>query len=138
MQCLSTKYPYLPFQIYNINPEMSSISFIYYLDFEWNDINLKFHNLKNDDLNNSINNDYAQNKIWIPKLKFTTLSGILQDPKLLNSDINIREAFQKVECNIQSMSQCVSLNIIEAKLININQKEGTASCSSRVSQKNAS
>ena len=105
---------------------MSSISFIYYLDFEWNDINLKFHNLKNDDFNNSINNKYAQDKIWIPKLKFVTLSGILEDPKLLNSDINIREALQKLECTRQSMSQCVFLIIKKA---NSNKKSETRNCS---------
>ena len=89
---------------------MSSISFIYCLDFEWNDINLKFNNLKNDDLNNTISNN-SVDKIWIPKLKFTTLSGILEDPKLLNSDIFIREAIQKIKCT----ELCTGVKIEELK-----------------------
>ena len=73
--------------ILDLSDEKSSFSIIFIVDLEWNDLNLKFHYLKEDSQSNSIDEETFKQKMWNPQLSFGTLAGTAEHPKVVFEEI---------------------------------------------------
>ena len=81
--------------ILDLSDRNSAFSIIFIIDLEWNDLNLKFNYLKENQQSNSIETETFQ-KMWRPKLNFGILAGTSGHPKVIfeeNVVIRSRKAF---------------------------------------------
>ena len=67
--------------ILDLSDRNSAFSLIFIIDLEWNDLNLKFNYLKENQQSNSIETETFQ-KMWGPKLNFGILAGTSGHPKV--------------------------------------------------------
>ena len=72
-------------KIFNIDDDNSAFSIIFQVEFEWNDLNLKFNYLSKTMTTNIITEEEWKN-IWKPDLSFSILTGSAVSPKILDEE----------------------------------------------------
>ena len=78
-------------KIFNIDDDNSAFSVIFQVEFEWNDLNLKFNYLSKS-MNLNIISKEEWKKIWKPELSFAVLTGTAVSPKILDEELLVNRS----------------------------------------------